>query len=102
MNYTHYEGKIVETHEVALDSWPIHGRICNPGGLSTYDCDTLMTALTRGVCKWVTLTPEEVSACWIDNQQHAANGKQVYRPPQKQRAQNVAATCGGDNNDDNK
>jgi hypothetical protein len=100
MNYINYEGKIVETHGVALDGWPFPGRICNPGGLSTYDGDTLMTALTRGVCKWIILTPEEVSARWIDNQSRTANGEQVYGPPRKQRARNGVVTHGGNNEDD--
>src|SRR5260221_13561265 len=100
MNYIHYEDKIVEVLEVALDGWPIPGRICNPGDLNCGDMNKLRKALTRGVCKWVTLTPEEVSARQIDNQQCAANGEQVYGPPRKQRARNAVSCSSGDGDDD--
>jgi len=100
MNYIHYEDKIVEVLEVALDGWPIPGRVCNPGDLNSYDIEKLRKALTRRVCKWITLTPEEVSARRIDNQQCAANGEQVYGPPRKQWAQNVVSHSGGDSDDD--
>ena len=54
------------------------------------------------MCKWVALTPEELSAWKIDNQHRVANGEEVYGPPQKQRAQNVAPCDGGDDiSDDN-
>jgi len=91
MNYTHYEDKIVETFNVALDSWPLCSRVCNPGGLSCYEASTLKDALASGACKWTTLTPEEVSARKVDNLYRVANGEQVYGPPRKQRARNVSS-----------
>jgi len=86
MNYSHYEAKIVESLGVALVGWPLPSRVCNPGSLGSNDINTLMKALDRGVCKWIKLTPEEVTAWKIDNQHHAANGEQVYGPLRKQRA----------------
>ena len=100
MNYTHYEDKIVESFGVALDGWPLHGHVCNPGTLSSSDMNTLWKALACSVCKWVALTPEELSAQKIDNQHCVANGEEVYGPPRKQRAQNVAPCGGGDNGSD--
>ena len=100
MNYSHYEDKIVESLGVALIGWPLPSRVCNPGSLSSNDLNTLMKALDWGVCKWIKLTSEEVSARKIDNQHHAANGEQVYGPPRKQRARNAASHGGSNNNDD--
>jgi len=103
MNYSHYKDKIVESFGVALDGWPIRGGVSNPGSLSCYDVDTLRDALAHRACKWVKLTPEEVLARQIDNQQRTASGEQVYGPPRKQRARNVqnmgSIDSGGD--DDN-
>ncbi len=100
MNYPHYEDKIVERLAVALDGWPLPGRVRNPGDLSSDDMKTLLKALTRGVCKWISLTPEEVSARKLSNQQCVANGEQVYGPPWKQHMRNVASRSGDDNSDD--
>lgn len=79
MNYSQYEQKIVKPFGVALDGWPIDGHICNPGGLGCKDTTTLRDALARGVCKWITLTEEEVAARQIYNQQCA--GEQTHGPP---------------------
>jgi hypothetical protein len=102
MNYAQYENKIVELLAVALDGWPLPGRVCNPGNLNSNDMNILSKALTRGMCKWITLTPEEVSARKLYNQQCVANGEQVYGPPRKRRAQNVTSEShgGGNNNSD--
>ena len=101
MNYANYEQKIVEAFKVALVSWPLDGRVCNPGDLGRNDLNTLSDALTHGVCKWVVLTPEEAAARLIDNQQRSSDGEQVYGPPQKQRARNAVSTGGegGDGSD---
>jgi len=99
MNYSHYEDKIVKSLGVALVGWPLPSHVCNPGSLSSNDVDTLMKALDRRACKWITLMPEEVSAWKIDNQHHAANGEQVYGPLRKQRARNAASHGDGKDND---
>jgi len=96
MNYTHYEDKIVESFGVALDRWPLRSCVCNPDTLSSSNMNTLWKALAYTVCKWVALTPEELSARKIDNQHQVANGEEVYGPPWKQRVQNVAPCDGGD------
>jgi len=96
MNYTHYEDKIVEALNVALDGWPLCSRVCNPGSLSCYEANTLKDALASGACKWVTLTLEEVAARKVDNWHRVANGEQVYGPPRKQRARNVSSQGVGD------
>ena len=101
MNYSHYEDKIVERFGVALDKWPLPGRVSNPGHLSVVDLNIVSKALTRGVCKWVALTPEELLARKLDNQQRVENGEQVYGPPRKKRVQNVTSHGGGDDNSDN-
>ena len=98
MNYANYEQKIVEACEVALIGWPLDGHVCNPGDLGCNDLYTLNDALSRGVCKWITLTPEEAAARRIDNQHRSSNGEQVYGPPRKQRARKAALT-GGDGSD---
>ena len=98
MNYANYEQKIVEAFEVALISWPLDGRVCNPGDLGCNDLYTLDDALSHGVCKWITLTPEEAAARQIDNQHRSSNGEQVYGPPRKQRARKAVLT-GGDRSD---
>ena len=100
MNYSHYEAKIVESFGVALEGWPLPGHVSNPGNLNSNDMNTLWKALNRGMCKWVALTPEELSACKIDNQHCAANGEEVYGPPRKQRTRNVAPRGVDDNGSD--
>ena len=100
MNYANYEKKIVEAFEVALVGWPLDGRVCNPGHLGCSDLNTLSDALSRGVCKWVALTPEEAAARRIDNQQRSSDGEQVYGPPRKPRARNVILTGEGDDGND--
>jgi len=99
MNYSHYEDKIVKSLGVALVGWPLPSCVCNPGSLSSNNVDTLMKALDRRACKWITLMPEEVSARKIDNQHHAANGEQVYGPLWKQQARNAASHGDGKDND---
>jgi hypothetical protein len=100
INYSRYEAMIVEQLAVALDGWPLPGCVQNPGDLNTNNMSILSNALSRGICKWVALTPEEVSARKLYNQQCVANGEQVYGPPRKQRAQKVASHGGDGNNSD--
>src|SRR5712691_9541713 len=94
MNYARYELKIVKSFGVALDGWPLDSRVCNPGGLGCDDSATLRDALTRGACKWIMLTDEEVVAQQIYNQQCA--GEQAYTsgPPLE------AVSAGGESNGD--
>ena len=80
MNYAHYEQKIIEPFGVALDGWPLDGQVCNPGDIGCKDAAALRDALERGVCKWITLTPEEVCARKIYNRQ-SNSGQQVDVPP---------------------
>jgi hypothetical protein len=58
---------------VALKGWPFSSYICNLGDLRFDDFKTLWMALSRGVCKWVALTLEEVAAQKVDNKLCVAN-----------------------------
>ena len=58
MNYARYEHKIVQSVGVALDGWPINGRVRNPGDLTCVEATILRGALVHGMCKWVILTPD--------------------------------------------
>ena len=94
MNYAHYEQKIVEQFGVALDGWPLGGQVCNPGEIGCKDAATLRDALEHGVCKWITLTPEEVCARKIYNRQ--SNGsQQVGGPPPEEQPCDVVLTQSG-------
>jgi len=95
MNYAQYEHKIVKPIGVALNGWPLDSHVCNPGDLGCDNSATLKHALTRGACKWITLTDEEVVAWQIYNLQCA--GKQAYAsgPPPE------AVSAGGESDGDN-
>jgi hypothetical protein len=86
MNYKNYERMIVEKYGVELSGWPICGRICNPGTLSSVNTVILKAALANGQCKWIILTEEEADARVQSNQERAESGESVYGPLRKQRA----------------
>ncbi|KAI0057697.1 hypothetical protein BV25DRAFT_1841438 [Artomyces pyxidatus] len=52
INYSNYEGKIVERYGVDLTPWPLEGRIRNPGELKRAEVNRLWTALSGGHCRW--------------------------------------------------
>ena len=86
MNYRHYENKIVKPLGVALDGWPLPGNVCNPGDLTRNDLAILRNALDNGQCKWVILTPQQVSDREASDQEHEANGEVVDGQPPRKRA----------------
>jgi len=90
INYAHYEQKIVELFGVAVDGWPLGGKVCNPGELGCKDAAMLRDALEHRVCKWITLTPEEVCAWKIYNWQ--SNGGQQVRPPLEEQPHDTVLT----------
>ena len=75
MNYAQYQCKIVRSLGVALDGWPLGGRVCNLGDIGSNEAAILNRALIHGMCKWVILEPEELSASQCDSQHHANNGE---------------------------
>jgi len=63
MNYTNYEGKIVERFGVALVGWPCKRPVCNPNRVGgRLEVSKLDFALQSKGCKWVRLTDEELTA----------------------------------------
>jgi hypothetical protein len=86
INYRHYENKIVKPLGVALDGWPLPGNVRNPGDLTRDDLAILRNALDNGQCKWVILTPQQVSDREARDQEHEANGEVVDGQPSRKRA----------------
>jgi len=91
MNYVHYEHDIVEKLGVALAGWPLDGSICNPGALISDDALVLRNALANKTCKWIRLTAQQLEDQKASNMQHAANGEDIYGPPQKKRARKAGS-----------
>jgi hypothetical protein len=100
MNYEHYKDKIVEAFGVHLVGWPLEGPVCNPGKISTTQAIILSNALKSGVCKWVSLTSEEVADRKACNAQRVINGEQVYGPPRKKRARKASVERDSEMNQD--
>ena len=100
MNYVHYERQIVEKLGVALAGWPLGGRVCNPGTLSSDDALILRNALAKKTCKWIRLTAQQLEDQKASNMQCAINGKDVYGPPRKKRARKTGPTDSVGNDDD--
>jgi len=80
MNYIHYEHLIIERLGVALAGWPLGGRICNPGALTSSDAYVLRNALADKTYKWVRLTTQQLEDRKASNRQRAADGENVYGP----------------------
>jgi hypothetical protein len=98
MNYTHYERQ-VEKLGVAIVGWPLGGRICNPGALTSDDALVLRSALADRTCKWVRLTAQQLEERKASNAQRAINGEDVYGPPRKKRAKKTGPADGERNED---
>lgn len=92
MNYVHYERQIVEKLGVALTGWPLGGRICNPGSLSSSDALILKDALANRKCKWVRLNTQQLDDRKASNAKRAIDGEDVYGPPRKKRAKKTGPT----------
>ncbi len=71
---------------IALTGWPLGSSICNPGTLTSDDALVLRNTLANKTCKWVRLTAQQLEDWKASNMQCAANGEDIYGPPQKKRA----------------
>ncbi|TFK61888.1 hypothetical protein BDN72DRAFT_863267 [Pluteus cervinus] len=88
MNYDNYERRIVETYSIALVGWPFD-RITNPGSINAQaEVALLACALDAKKCKWVKLSPKELSARKKKNQARQVRHGDVY----KARKQTAKAT----------
>ncbi|KAI0060328.1 hypothetical protein BV25DRAFT_1917933 [Artomyces pyxidatus] len=93
INYSNYEGKIVERYGVDLTPWPLEGRVRNPGDLKRAEVDRLWNALSGGHCRWVTLTRGELDVRIACNQARQDAGENVYkarRAPKKKNAEDAS------------
>jgi hypothetical protein len=80
INYSNYDGKIVERYSIALVGWPFEHPVCNPGEVGSHgEVSKLLDALQGGVCKWVRLSDKELEEQKKNNQRRQANGEQVYK-----------------------
>lgn len=94
MNYNNYERKIVETHAVALQNYPL-GDVQNPGKIGRReDLMKLLDSLVNATCSWVKLTEDEVAERMNKNHERQARGEQIYKP-WKQRTKAPKATDQG-------
>ncbi|KIK33234.1 hypothetical protein CY34DRAFT_18499 [Suillus luteus UH-Slu-Lm8-n1] len=94
MNYDNYERKIVETHAVALQNYPL-GDVQNPGKIGRReDLMKLLDSLVNATCSWVKLTKDEVAERMNKNHERQARGEQIYKP-RKQRTKAPKATDQG-------
>ncbi len=91
MNYVHYEHDIIEKLGVVLAGWPLGSSICNPGALISDNALVLRNALANKMCKWIRLTAQQLEDQKASNMQHAANGEDIYGPPQKKRARKAGS-----------
>jgi 3-dehydroquinate dehydratase len=100
MNYANYEGKIVEKLGVALEGWPVHGQIRNPGELGYVDAILLRDALNSKECQWIRLNAQQLAARKASNVQRVANGEKVYGPPRKKYAKKTDMMDEGNEGDE--
>jgi hypothetical protein len=84
MNYTNYEGKIVERFGVALIGWPCNGPVSNPNNVGgRAEVSRLVFALRVKQCKWLFLNDDELQERKQVNMERHSAGEQVYKPRRK-------------------
>jgi len=84
MNYTNYEGKIVERFSVALNGWPCKCLVSNPNKLGgCMELSKLLHALQTKCCKWLRLSEEELKEHKSVNIECHKSGELVYKPRHK-------------------
>jgi len=84
MNYTDYEGKIVERFSVALNGWPCKCPVSNPNKLGgRMELSKLLHALQAKCCKWSRLSEEELKERKLVNIERHESGELIYKPRRK-------------------
>ena len=93
MNYTNYEGKIVEKFGVALSGWPCECPVSNPNKIGgRIELSKLLHALQIKHCKWSRLSEEELQERKSVNVERHKSGEEIYKPHRKVGVQKTRPT----------